>query len=84
MAEHEPRHAARQLAGQLGAAAAGEKVDDGQVVAAAPRRHQRLRPVLSHLYSVPLLPEEERQRLGVAGIVLDEQDRSSGAHGVRG
>jgi len=84
VAQHEPGHAAGQLAGELGAAAPGEEVDHGQVVAAPPRRHQSFRPVLRDLHAVALLAQHERQGLGVAGIVLDEQDRSSGSHGIRG
>ena len=84
MAQHEPGHAARELAGQLGAATPGKEIDDRQVVAAAPRRHERLRPVLRDLHEVPLLAQNQGQGLRVAGIVLYEKDRSSGSHGVRG
>ena len=83
VAQHEPGHGARQLAGEFGAAASREKIDDRQIVVTPPSRHECLCPILGDFHPVALLPQDQRQGLRVAGIILDEQDRSSGSHDIQ-
>jgi hypothetical protein len=82
VAQHQPGHGTGELAGELGAAAPSEQVDDRQVIAAAACRQERLRSAVNDLDPIALPAEHQRQGLGVAGIVLDEQDGSAGSHGI--
>jgi hypothetical protein len=81
VAQNQPGHRPRQLARELGASAAREEVHDGHVVGALARRGPSLGRARGNLHPVSLLAQDEGQRLGIARIVLDEEDRPPVAHG---
>jgi hypothetical protein len=59
MAQHQPGHVPRQLARELGAAAAGEQVDHRDVVVPIPRSLAGFGRGLRNLDPVPPLAENE-------------------------
>jgi hypothetical protein len=80
VAQHEPRHPVGQLSGELGAAPSGKEVHHRQVVVPPTRGLEGLAAAAGDLHGVSLPAEHQGQRLGVSGIVFDEQDRATVAH----
>jgi hypothetical protein len=74
VAQHQPGHGARELPGQLRAAAAGEEVHHREVVGAAPYRLERRGRTLGYEDLVALLSKDQGQGLRIPRIGVHEKD----------
>jgi hypothetical protein len=71
--EHHPRHVTREVAGQLGAPAIDEQVDDSDVEPQAPQGLERLGPVSHDVDDVAAAPENRRESLTRLDIPIDQE-----------
>jgi hypothetical protein len=73
-AQHHARHEARQLAGQLDAAAVHEQIDDGPVEALPPHGGERLPASADDQHAPALALEQPGDGTATSRITVDQQD----------